>query len=470
MADDLLEGRDTTERGQKIAARYLASQMAVAGIRPAYPDSEDPYFQVYGLQSRVIETGSEITLEGEGPRERLTYMEDYDNLVSETMQKAAPITFVGYGIKTESYDDYAGLDVKGHWVVILEGPPSFDQDHPLTGVDPRGFRGFTRFNTARVHDALGVIYLKDRAFDFSSFDRPSLEGAEQADRRFGDFPMIRMPREKRRALFGDHFDRFEKALAAMATEHEPQSFTLNGRTLALTQTASRKVETAENVIGILPGSDPELKHEYVVVSAHYDHIGTDERNGVFNGADDNASGTACVLMLGKYLREETRRRSLILLLVSGEEMGLLGSSWFVDHPNVPLDQIVANINLDMIGRNAPETMGLIPALREGVTTMRPLAEEVNRNGNHGFRFHFGWDRFHRRSDHYNFAKNDIPAIFFFSGTHDDYHRVGDDWQKLDYEKMTRFFEFLSELTSEILNRDERPAFLDAEARKALSSE
>jgi len=470
LADDLLEGRNTTERGQRIAARYLAAQMEAYGVEPAYPDAEDPYFQTYGLRSRMIETTAVIAIEGGGASVELDYMKDFDSVFTRTVHEAAPVTFVGYGIQNDDWNDYAGLDVTGHWVVVLEGPPDVAEDHPLAGLSYRYYRGgMHRVGIARSKGALGVIYLKDRPFDFQSWSRRSLDerNAREEERDRDSFILLRLPQSKRAALFGDSYQRFQTAITEIVASGAPRSFTLPERKLTLEQTARRKIDETENVVGILRGTDRELRDEYVVVSAHYDHVGIHD-DQIHNGADDNASGTATVLMLGDALREVDRRRSLILLLVSGEEMGLLGSSWFVRHPVVPLEQIVANINLDMVGRNAPGEMGMIPATREGVTTMRPLAEAVNRQGGHGFRFTYTWDRFHKRSDHYNFTKNGIPAIFFFSGTHEDYHQPGDDWHKLDYDKMTRFFGFLREFVVAVLQDEQRPAFLDEEARRRLA--
>jgi len=474
LADDLLEGRDTAERGQRLAARYIAAHFMARGVQPAYPDSEEPYYQVYSLQSREIETNTYLELSGGGEGAILRYMEDFDNITARSVDKSAPITFVGYGLRHGGYDDYAGLDVKGHWVVILEHVPEFEDDSPLADLVPAQKFSWPRLRVAKGMGALGVILLKEELFSFRTFSRPKLADRDRREDDDDEAPFfgIRLQPSKREALFGSEYGRFEKLVTKLAEGKEPRSFTLEKRRLRLSQRAERVVQTAENVVGILPGSDPELADEYVVICAHYDHTGRDAK-GINNGADDNASGTAVIMALAENFQRLDHRRSLMLLLVSGEERGLLGSDWFVSRPPVPREQIVANINLDMIGRNAPDKMGLIPNKTEGVSTLTQLAEQVNAELG-SFTFETNLDHFFKRSDHYSFVKADIPAVFFFSGLHDDYHKPGDDWHKLNYEKMTRFYFFMEKLVSGVLDADTRPRFLDEDERhergkKVLSS-
>lgn len=218
--------------------------------------------------------------------------------------------------------------------------------------------------------------------------------------------------------------------------------------------------TAPNSVGILPGTDPVLRHEYIVVSAHMDHVGTNGayvKDSIWNGADDDASGTAGVLALAEALSQSPLRRSVIFLTVSGEEHGLWGSSWFTAHPPVPIDKIVANLNLDMIGRNWKDSIVVIgvehsdlggtlakvnaahPEL--GITTMRDPWPQEN---------------FFGRSDHYNFARHGVPALFFFNGTHVDYHQPTDSPDKIDAEKESRIVRLIYHLAVVVGNATPRP--------------
>jgi Zn-dependent M28 family amino/carboxypeptidase len=220
---------------------------------------------------------------------------------------------------------------------------------------------------------------------------------------------------------------------------------------------------APNVVAVLPGSDPVLRNEYVVVSAHMDHVGVGQPDAsgdsIYNGADDDASGTTALLEVAQAMAQlrERPRRSVIFLHVSGEEKGLLGSEWFSNHPTVPLGQIVADVNVDMIGRNNPDSVVVIGK------TYSTLGETTNRLAGAHPELHLTlsddlWpqERFFFRSDHYNFARKEVPAIFFFSGVHADYHRPSDQVEKIDTDKAARISRMVFYLVSEIANSAERP--------------
>jgi Zn-dependent M28 family amino/carboxypeptidase len=224
-----------------------------------------------------------------------------------------------------------------------------------------------------------------------------------------------------------------------------------------------------NVVGILEGSDPVLKNEYLVYSAHMDHVGTTGQPGagcraagadsICNGADDDASGTAGVLELAEaYAQPGARpKRSVIFLTVSGEEHGLRGSEWFVNHPPVPLPQIVANLNADMIGRNWADTIVAIGKEHSD------LGATLNRvNASHpelkmvAIDDRWPTENFYARSDHYNFAKKGVPILFFFNGTHADYHRPSDSVEKIDAEKEARIVKLLFFVGQDVANAAKRP--------------
>jgi hypothetical protein len=202
--------------------------------------------------------------------------------------------------------------------------------------------------------------------------------------------------------------------------------------------------TAPNVVAILRGADPDLRGTYVVFSAHMDHLGTGPPDAtgdsIYNGADDDASGTAALVEVAEAFASlpEAPARSLLFLAVSGEERGLLGSRWFADHPPFPLDRLVADLNVDMISRNAPETIVLIG---QEYSSLGPLVQSIaNDRRELGLAVRSDpWpeERFFFRSDHYTFAREGIPSIFFFAGTHGDYHRPSDEVETIDPEKAAR---------------------------------
>jgi hypothetical protein len=219
--------------------------------------------------------------------------------------------------------------------------------------------------------------------------------------------------------------------------------------------------TAPNTVGILEGSDPQLKNEYVVFSAHMDHIGITpgQADSINNGADDDASGTAGVIELAEaFSRPGARpKRSLIILTVSGEEKGLWGSNYFATHPPVPLKQIVADINIDMIGRNWADT---IVAIGKEHSDLGATLERVNA-AHPELRMtaiddRWPQERFYFRSDHYNFARKGVPILFFFNGVHEDYHEVSDSPEKIDSGKEARILKLLYFLGQEVANAPKRP--------------
>jgi hypothetical protein len=220
-------------------------------------------------------------------------------------------------------------------------------------------------------------------------------------------------------------------------------------------------QTAPNTVGILEGSDPMLKKEYLVYSAHMDHIGISRgrADSINNGADDDASGTAGVIELAEaFSRSGARpKRSIIFLTVSGEEKGLWGSNHFASNPPVPIEQIVANINIDMIGRNWPDTVVAIGKEHSdlGVTLDRVNSAHPEL-GMTAIDDQWPEERFYFRSDHYNFARKGVPILFFFNGVHEDYHQVTDSPDKINSEKEARILKLLFYLGQEIANAPKRP--------------
>jgi len=225
-------------------------------------------------------------------------------------------------------------------------------------------------------------------------------------------------------------------------------------------------ETAPNVVAILDGSDPELASEYVIYSAHMDHVGVNEPRGestdsVWNGADDNASGTVTLMEVAEAMAslpvEARPRRSMLFLWVSGEERGLLGSAAYARDPSVPLESMVANFNVDMVGRNWTDTIVAIGKEHSDLgATMNRVNEANPELGMTAIDDLWPEENFYRRSDHFNFARRGVPVLFFFNGTHEDYHQASDQLEKLDTEKMARIGRLLMLLGTEVGNADERP--------------
>ena len=467
LASDVLKGRETTFEGQKIAAEYIASQLALSGVAPAFPQTATPYFQSFELDVTVLtEETAYFQLRGNGPRENMIL--DRDVFVrpigNGKIEARAALAFAGYGLETDYYNDYRDIDAKGKWILVMEGKPKGNgPDSPFRQDSVNGSI-FLKYRRALMAGGLGLIILKKgspREETGGSAAPHSMDFPGITEEGSNLFPIVKVYEETWPTLFGREHSRFEKAVAAIDQEERPHSFVLKRRTLEANLEITVKRKTAENVVGILPGQDPELGREYLVVSAHYDHIGVIEGR-VYNGADDNGSGTATLLLLAEHLKNLPRKRGLMLLFVSGEEQGLLGSEFFTKHPAVDLEKIVADINMDMIGRNQPNQIGVIPSQIEGISTLNEILARVNQRPEHGLELLTNLDQYHSRSDHYNFVEKKIPALFFFADVHEDYHSPLDDWDRLDFDKLSRVYGLIEDFVVETLNEPERPVFIKKE--------
>jgi Zn-dependent M28 family amino/carboxypeptidase len=229
--------------------------------------------------------------------------------------------------------------------------------------------------------------------------------------------------------------------------------------------------SAPNAVGILPGTDPALRDEYIVVSAHMDHVGVNSahpKDSIWNGADDDASGTAGVLALAEAFATAPTKRSIVFLTVSGEEHGLWGSAWFAANQPVPIGKIVANLNLDMIGRNWKDSIVVIGQEHSdlGATLMKVAAAHPEL-GITPIPDPWPQENFFGRSDHYNFARRGVPALFFFNGTHEDYHQPSDSPDKIDAEKESRIVKLIYHVGVAVANATARPKWNQESYRKIV---
>ncbi|HEV2845021.1 MAG TPA: M28 family metallopeptidase, partial [Thermoanaerobaculia bacterium] len=427
LADDLLEGRGTGTRGYELAAKYVASAFEGLGLEPA--GKGDSYFQPVPLLRMTMESSkSVLSFTRNGQKTTLEYGKDYlnDYLFETEQSLTAPLVFAGFGVTAPELqrDAYAGVDARGKIVALLLGsPPTFSADQKAYYSDRR-----VRAANALAHGAVGLLSIRTPEFDKRLPWRMAVGRAKAPNLTWTDeagTPRFR-PELRGRAMLSDEGTAklFAGAPHSLAEVLEAAAA---GRTLSFAlpvqasfRTVSRRERTeSPNVAAVLRGSDPKLRDEYIVVSAHLDHIGVGEPvNGdsINNGAYDNASGIAVLLeMANAFTRLPTPpRRSVLFLAVTAEEMGLQGSDYFARNPTVPIDRIVANVNLDMflmlyplkdVVAFAAEHTSLGPTLekaagRLGVTVSPdPIPDEV----------------FLTRSDQYSFIQRGVPAIILSSG-------------------------------------------------------
>lgn len=453
LAHDSMRGRDTPSPELDEVSAWIAAEFAAFGLEPGGDDGS--YLQHYPIRRVGVDMGASAVESAGGIA--LGFGDDVlPSPFSPTadVEVRAPVVVVrGPG---EGAERLEGADLEGRIVILV----------PPRGVEEIRDPGLRPLVRAVLAGEPGAVLVASAAGSEAWASR--VEEALERTRRVvgaprpGGVPLLRVRDGALRELLSPAgMDLTEVRAGADETEVRE----LPGLEVAVRQvTRIVDEERAPNVVGVLPGRDPELRDEYLVYSAHMDHVGvrrTGSGDSIFNGADDNASGTAMVVELAQAMAalEEGPGRSVIFLLVSGEEKGLWGSAWYADHPSVPVSRIVANFNADMVGRNWSDT---IVAIGKEHSDLGRTLERVNTAhpelGMHAIDDRWPEENFYRRSDHFNFARKGVPALFFFNGTHEDYHQASDEVEKIDADKTARIGRLLFWLGLEVADADERPAW------------
>lgn len=469
LSSDQLEGRMTASKGFKTAAEYVVAQYRNAGLTPIIEsdDGAKSFLQPYPVY--VLEAGKQNRIEVTRPGGNEIWSEgnEYIYLTSgaevHKALKGIDLVFAGYGINEphENWDDYAGLDVKGKAVAVYGGIPLQDGKPALS---PRklpfyqGFRGYANKRmTAMLKGAVAVFYIlppgeadswdiwKDGLGMHSVFLGTS--GKPPVLKALPNIPSFVINPHLAKKLFPfPGSDNAEKTVGSMTLDIEFES----------TVVAS----SAYNIVGMVEGTDSALKHEFVSVGSHMDHVGA-KYGVVFNGADDGGSAPVAVIEAAEAMAISPPKRSVIFVIYSGEELGLWGSRWFTDHPPVPIKDIIVNINADMVGRNDntfPQGLYAIGSAKR-CKELKKILIAVNEE-RVGMPLDFRLDvsdpeDLFDRSDHANFNKHGIPIVFFFSGLHEDYHQPSDDVEKINFEKVQMASRLIYELARELGDREKR---------------
>jgi peptidase M28-like protein len=445
MADDSMMGRDTPSRGLDLTAQYVANEFREFGLKPGGDDGS--WIQQYSVTRRRLDRQrSFLVFRAGATTDSVSFTNAARYEAGPVLGAAGPAGAVLVGGKHTSASA-GGQDLRGKLVLYVA--PS-NADASLTQDVLRAL-----FLTGPKVLML-VSEADERAF---STGIPAQSRSRIVIGPAGHSPLVLQIRADAvaRSLSAAGID-----LAGIRAREQPLTRKLPRLQVevAMRDSVTFSVK-APNSVGILEGSDPALRDEYVVYSAHMDHIGISPgmRDSINNGADDDASGTAGIIELAEAFSQPGARpkRSIIFLGVSGEEKGLWGSDYFTAHPPVPLRQMVANLNLDMIGRNWRDT---IVAIGKEHSDLGATLDRVNRAhpelGMTAIDDLWPEERFYHRSDHYNFARRGVPVLFFFNGVHQDYHQVSDSPDKIDSEKEARILRLLFYLGQEIANAPERP--------------
>ncbi len=473
LASDSLKGRNTPSLELDIAGKFIAEKFKQYGLKPV----GGSYFQK--VEFIKIDLGEEnhLILSKNGEKINFEIGSDFVPYNFGEGEIEAGVVFAGYGItaKEYEYDDYEGIDVKGKIVILLrDEPQEKDSSSVFNGANPTRY-SFPRYKVqnALEHGAIGVIILPDplnhsilkpRGYAwprlFRNLPRTSLP-IQLAYLQRGLIPAVEAGEKFIKEVFGD-VQVLMDIQRSIDENLKPKSFEIENVKIKLRVSFNKENVYANNVVGLIEGIDSKLKDEIVIVGAHYDHvgyflpsmIGSSEKDSIYNGADDNGSGTVGMMEVAKAfgMSKNKPKRSILFIAFCGEEKGLLGSRYYVDNPLFPLEKTVAMINLDMIGRNSIDSLILIGWSYS--EDMKKIAEEENLAI--GFKFSYDGEKDFPRSDQANFARKGIPVIFFHSGEHADYHKVSDEVDKINFSKIERVAKLCYRVVYRIANSDIRP--------------
>ena len=484
IASDEMEGRDTPSRGLDTIAKFLAMNLTRWGFKPA--GDNGTFLQRIDLRrDRIDATQTRVELNGRV----LTAGRDYLPAGGAGEIKSGQLVFAGNGwyLKSKDIDAYRGIDPTGKIAVIFGTPNLSPRGISRADFGKQGDNYLNANDYARKRGVVGIIYVPDFQY-LANWERNRQRIMERGSTVVAKFqtpntaplPGIVITPEIANALFTGESQSASGIFNASYGTEMPAPFLLrSAKSVSMNILSSYETVPTQNVVAVWEGGDPVLKNEYVALGAHYDHVGicapgTDDP--ICNGADDDGSGTTALLSMAEALAKAPTRpkRSVLFVWHCGEEKGLWGSRYFTEYPTVPLDRVVTQINIDMIGRSkaaddtnerdkeltGPNAIYLIGSTMMS-TELGELVDTVNKsylNISYDRRYDDPGDpnRFFYRSDHFNYARKGIPIIFFFDGVHQDYHRPGDSPDKIDYQKMEKVTRTVYMTLWEVANRPTRP--------------
>jgi Zn-dependent M28 family amino/carboxypeptidase len=485
LSAEEMAGRKTTSHEARIAANYIASEFLRLGLKPQGDGGS--YFQGYDLDlAAQDDANTSLTVRSGAQEKSYQLNHDFDlTWITQTTNPTTatgPVVFIGYGVKAPeyNYDDLANIDLRGKIVIILTHEPQESDPaskfkgrwHTYHAYDQYKYEDIRRAGAAGILEVIETKQHRPQAVP-SAPRQDWFPDAIYSLPGFWDFPVFEITEDVANELLQSSGKTIDDLRKAIDSGPKPQSFALSGVTATLKKSyTNRKVVQARNVVGLLEGSDPKLKDEYVIVSAHYDHLGIVAGRTQF-GADDNASGVAALLEIARAFAQNPvkPRRSVLFISFDSEEAGLLGSFYYARHPVLPLGEAAAVLNMDMIGRNEDTaTWKLAPAFTAQSAnlvgtlyspTLRKIAERQNEKLHLNLDFKTDSEdkeEWFARSDQYVFATNSIPVILFNTGEHPDYHTENDTWDRLNYPKLYKIARLVYLVADDVANRDARPEF------------
>ena len=463
LASDNLNGRLPGTPGSKLAIDYISKHWEAQGVEPA---GTKGYKQPFSFINSVS-LGKRNMLRIRNSRKQYIVQKDFIPLGSSGNGSInEDVVFIGYGLDINdslSWRDYADIDVRGKWVLLLLDGPDGDSPHSPYG---RHKTLYNKIIVARDHGAGGILFMNR----FQTEDENNLRALQyrQSSSTVG-LPVIQITHSLADEMLIKHGQSIAELRSKLDEQLTPLSFTVDCKVSANVNLKFGK-EIATNMIGFIEGNDPVLKDEYIIVGAHFDHLGLGGRRSgslnpdtliIHNGADDNASGTAGILELSyKFMsNRHLLKRSVLVICFDAEEKGLLGSKYYVKNPARNISNTAMMVNMDMVGRlnDSPVVLGGVGSsgnfvnIIEDASNSHTLEIETNMGG-----MDFG------RSDHASFYRENIPVLFFFTGAHEDYHKPTDDWDKIDYKGEKKILDFIYDLIIDVSQLEKKPAFAEIE--------
>jgi hypothetical protein len=452
LASEQLRGRGNGTPELEKAAEFIAGKFAEFGLKPL----DGSYLQAFPVITNAKLGGANhLKLEEGKHSASIRFPDDFVPIVFSSAGKLhAGVVFAGFGVtaKDANYDDYAGIDAKGKWVLILRHEP---QESRRTA----NAQFSSKLSNAKMHGAAGVLMINDTALHPNDTDTLSKFGGGEGDSDLG-IPFLQLKADTVRPWFQQVHKDLDRIETEIDKQMKPQSFAFPETVQADAEVdIQREVKTVHNVIGYLPGTTDE----YVVLGAHYDHLGM---GGAFSlkpdvvaihpGADDNASGTSGVIELARWFSHQPQhKRGIVFMTFAGEELGLFGSAYWVAHPELPLDKAVAMVNMDMIGR-IREGKVYIGGVATG-STFRPMLDQITPKYN--LKIDYAESDHGSSSDHTSFHVGKIPALFFFSGLHGDYHKPSDTADKIDGPDAAKLLDLVADVVDTLRDADTRPQYV-----------
>lgn len=457
LSSDTLRGRRTGTVGDSLAAEYIRNEFASFGLVPLSGDG----FQRFSVTSNLVAgKNNSLTIDGKSYDQGNDFM---PFAFSSGSSGEAEIIFAGYGFMIDEdsikWNDYKGIDVKGKWVLILRADPEADKS-----VSPFIPYSSDRGKALLAEDmgACGILLVSGTTFD----PMDTFESLNPDDFPVG-IPALRIKREVADFILKKHKTTVPDLEKKLNESKKPVSFNTGIKAVAQSEII-REMTGTRNVVMMLPGEDEVLRNEFIILGAHFDHLGMGGKGSssmagdtvaVHHGADDNASGVGMMLELAEKFASTkgSHKRSIIFIAFSGEELGLLGSRYFAENPSVDLSKVNAMINLDMVGR-LPESKVLQVS---GVGTAEGLQELVMTKNDTSLMSLAFSEEGSGRSDHTSFYSKNIPVLFYFTGAHSDYHKPGDTWDKINYNGMITVSSLIYNVAQELAITPEKLQFRES---------